>query len=68
MSESPLTYNKAMQEVEQILAALEKNNPDVDLMSQQVKRAVELLQQCRQKLVETDEAIKQVFEQFNPQG
>ncbi|OPZ97866.1 MAG: Exonuclease VII small subunit [Bacteroidetes bacterium ADurb.Bin416] len=68
MSESPLTYNKAMQEVEQILAALEKNNPDVDLMSQQVKRAVELLQQCRQKLVETDEAIKQVFEQLNPQG
>jgi len=47
---------------------LEKNNPDVDLMSQQVKRAVELLQQCRQKLVETDEAIKQVFEQLNPQG
>lgn len=68
MSESPLTYNKAMQEVEQILAALEKTNPDVDLMSQQVKRAVELLQQCRQKLVETDEAIKQVFEQLNPQG
>ncbi|NLE32949.1 MAG: exodeoxyribonuclease VII small subunit [Bacteroidales bacterium] len=68
MSESPLTYNKAMQEVEQILAALEKNNPDVDLMSQQVKRAVELLQQCRQKLVETDEAIKHVFEQLNPQG
>ncbi|NLT02363.1 MAG: exodeoxyribonuclease VII small subunit [Bacteroidales bacterium] len=68
MSESPLTYSQAMQEVEQILAALEKNNPDVDLMSQQVKRAVELLQQCRQKLVETDETIKQVFEQFNPQG
>jgi len=68
MSESPLTYNKAMQEVEQILAALEKNNPDVDLMSQQVKRAVELLQLCRQKLVETDEAIKHVFEQLNPQG
>jgi len=68
MSESPLTYSQAMQEVEQILAALEKNNPDVDLMSQQVKRAVELLQLCRQKLVETDEAIKHVFEQLNPQG
>lgn len=68
MTETPLTYNQAMQEVEQILAALEKNNPDVDLMSQQVKRAVDLLQQCKQKLVETDEAIKQVFEQLNPQA
>lgn len=68
MTETPLTYNQAMQEVEQILATLEKNNPDVDLMSQQVKRAVDLLQQCKQKLVETDEAIKQVFEQLNPQA
>lgn len=68
MSDKPLSYNEAMQEVEAILAALEKNNPDVDLMSQQVKRAVELLQQCKQKLFETDEAIKQVFEHFNPQA
>ncbi|MDP4277700.1 MAG: exodeoxyribonuclease VII small subunit [Bacteroidota bacterium] len=67
MSTEKFSYNKAMQEVEQILAELEKNNPDVDEMSRRVKRAVELLQACKKKLFETDEEIKHVFEQLNAQ-
>jgi len=64
MSVKKFSYNESMQEVEQILASLEKNNPDIDEMGRQVKRAVELLQACKQKLYETDEEIKQVFEQL----
>lgn len=68
MSEASFSYNKAMQEVEQILSALEKDNPDIDVMSQQVKRAVDLLQACKEKLYNTDEEIKRVFEQLNAQN
>ncbi|MFA7043227.1 MAG: exodeoxyribonuclease VII small subunit [Bacteroidales bacterium] len=62
MAEKKFSYNAAMQEVEQILAALEKNNLDVDEMSQKVKRAAELLQACKQKLYQADAEIQAVFE------
>jgi exodeoxyribonuclease VII small subunit len=63
MTEKKFSYNAAMQEVEQILASLEKNSLDVDEMSQKVKRATELLQACKQKLYQADVEIQAVFEQ-----
>lgn len=57
-----------MKEVEQILSSLENDNPDIDVMSQQVKRAVDLLEACKDKLYRTDEEIKRVFEQLNAQN
>jgi len=62
MTEKKFSYNAAMQEVEQILASLEKNSLDVDEMSQKVKRATELLQACKQKLYQADAEIQAVFE------
>lgn len=57
-----MSYNESMQEVEKILSSLEKENPDIDDLSKDVKRAVELLQECKKKLFDTDEEIKKVFE------
>lgn len=62
MTEKKFSFNAAMQEVEQILALLEKGNLDVDEMSDKVKRATELLQACKQKLYQTDAEIKAIFE------
>lgn len=62
MEEKKLSYNESMQEVEKILTSLEKENPDIDDLSKDVKRAVELLQECKKKLFDTDEEIKKVFE------
>lgn len=62
MTEKKFSYQVAMQEVEAILAALGKEEVDVDEMSRKVKRAVELLQECRKKLYEVDAEIQAVFE------
>jgi exodeoxyribonuclease VII small subunit len=62
MTEKKFSYNAAMQEVDQILALLEKNSLDVDEMSQKVKRATELLQTCKQKLYQAEAEIQAVFE------
>jgi len=62
MTEKKFSYNAAMTEVEQILDVLSKNDPDVDELTRQVKRATELLQACKQKLYETDVEIQAVFE------
>lgn len=67
MSVKKVSYNEAMAEVEQILSSLEKDNPDIDEMSRNVKRAVELLQICRQKLYQTDEEIRKVFDDLKIQ-
>lgn len=64
MAEKKFSFNAAMQEVEQILALLEKGDLDVDEMSEKVKRASELLQACKQKLYQTDAEIKAVFEKI----
>ncbi len=62
MEEKRLSYNESMQEVEKILASLEKEYPDIDDLSKDVRRAVELLQECKKKLFDTDEEIKKVFD------
>lgn len=62
MTDKKFSYNAAMQEVEQILASLEKNSLDVDEMSLKVKRATQLLQACKQKLYQADAEIQAVFE------
>jgi len=67
MSKKEITYNEAMIEVEKILKSLETENPDIDTMSDNVKRAVELLQICKKKLYQTDEEIKKVFDELKLQ-
>lgn len=62
--EKKFSYNKAMEEVEQILDSLEQDKPDVDQMSVNVKRATSLLKNCKQKLYNIDTEIKKVFEDF----
>jgi exodeoxyribonuclease VII small subunit len=45
-----LTYAEAMSEVEQILARFNNRQMDVDTLSAEVKRATELIAQCKQRL------------------
>lgn len=65
MSEVKFSYNRAMEELENILDSLENGKPDVDEMSKKVKRAVELISKCRKKLTQTDKEIQAVFDEFN---
>jgi len=45
-------------EVEEILAGLERENVDIDSLGKEVKRAVELIQVCREKLEQTDREVR----------
>jgi len=48
------TFGEALAEVEAILARLENDEVDIDELSAEVKRAVELIQVCREKLQRTE--------------
>jgi exodeoxyribonuclease VII small subunit len=41
---------------------MEAGNTDIDAMSEQLKRAQELIKMCKDKLTKTDEEIKAILE------
>ncbi len=53
-----LSFGEAVAEVEDILAGLERENVDIDSLGGEVKRAVELIQVCREKLEKTDGEVR----------
>jgi len=63
-----LSFGEAVGEVEQILAGLEQDEIDIDRLSEEVKRAVELIQVCREKLEKTDREVRDLVAGLQPPG
>lgn len=62
MTKKKLSYNEAIAEIEQILARLRDEQIDVDSLSAQVKRATELIEQCKVQLTDVERAVKAELE------
>ncbi len=56
MAKEP-TYKEAMDELESIAHQIENEEPDIDELSQMVKRAKDLIKICKKKLKKTGEEI-----------
>jgi exodeoxyribonuclease VII small subunit len=56
-----LTYAEAMSEVEQILSRFNNRQMDVDTLSAEVKRATELIAQCKQRLARAEKEVAEVL-------
>ncbi|MCL6524019.1 MAG: exodeoxyribonuclease VII small subunit [Thermoflavifilum sp.] len=59
--ETPINYTKAFEELQQIVESIERGEITLDELSHQVKRAAYLIQICKQKLIETEQEVEQVF-------
>lgn len=57
-----LSYNQALAELEQILAALRGDECDVDKLTEMTARAVALLNHCRSRLTTTDEELRRILD------
>ncbi len=55
--ELDLSYEAAMQELEEIRDALEEDLVSVDLLSEKVSRAYTLIEFCKKKLIKTEEEL-----------
>lgn len=64
MTNSELTYSEALGELKELIAKIEKDDPDVDDMSKMVKRATELILFCREKLVNTEEQLAEAMKKL----
>ena len=62
MTESvqPASYTAAVEELDQILAAIERDEVDVDVLSQKVARAVQLVQYCRERIAAAEIEVERV--------
>jgi exodeoxyribonuclease VII small subunit len=61
MAKKDFSFNEAVKEIEKILRNIENGDLDVDKLSEEVKRASELIKQCQKKLRTTEEEINSIF-------
>lgn len=64
MTKKLIKYREAIVELQNILDGLESEQIDVDEVSQKVKRAVELIKICREKIAKTELEVRKVVKEF----
>jgi exodeoxyribonuclease VII small subunit len=64
MTKKPIKYSEAAQELTAILEDLESENIEVDEVSLKVKRAVELIKLCREKIENTELEVRKIVKEF----
>ncbi len=65
MTQKKTTYREAYSELEAILHKLENNELDVDQLTEQVRRASELIKFCKGKLFETESEIEKIIDEID---
>ena len=58
MAKSKLTYSSAIAELEGIVREIESGETDVDVLTEKVKRASELIRFCKDRLRKTQKAVE----------
>jgi exodeoxyribonuclease VII small subunit len=56
-----IKYEAAFAELQTIVRRMENDELDIDQMSEQLKRAQQLIKLCKDKLTKTDEEIKKIL-------
>ncbi len=59
-----LSYKEAINEIEEILQQIGNDEPDVDQLSEKVKRLSSLVSWCREKLHNTEEEIEKILKEI----
>lgn len=65
MAKKELKYEEAVALLEEIVDKMENDELDIDQLSDQLKRAKELVKLCKDKLTKTDEEIKKLLSEDN---
>ncbi len=68
MSKKTVNYSEAIEELNTILSDLESERVDVDEVSEKVKRAVELIKLCRDKIAKTELEVRKIVKEFEKEA
>jgi exodeoxyribonuclease VII small subunit len=61
MKEKEYGYSKSIEEIEVILAKIERGETDIDDLLVEIKRATNLLHECRDKLLKTEQEVGKIL-------
>jgi len=64
MSEDQINYARAFEELQAIVTEIELGQISVDILSEKVKRASELIAICKTKLTSTEEDVNQILKEL----
>ncbi len=64
MSKKSIKYGEAVEELNGILSELESESIDVDDVAQKVKKAIELIKLCREKITNTELEVGKIVKEF----
>lgn len=59
-----MKYTEAFDELQRIVKEMEAGEISVDELSQNVKRAAELIKICKEKLTSTEEDVNQILKEL----
>ncbi len=62
--EKKKTYEEAYEELQEIVSEIESGTIGVDLLSEKVKRAGELIRFCKEKLFKTEKEVNEVLKEL----
>lgn len=64
--ENNYTYTDAFAELEKIVQEIETGNTNIDVLSEKIKRASQLIQVCRAQLTSTEEEVNLLLKNLTP--
>ena len=65
MAKKEESYNEAIEKLRRIVAEIDKDELDVDLLSAKVKAASRLIKLCKEKLYKVDADVRNVLEELD---
>ncbi|MBN2892038.1 MAG: exodeoxyribonuclease VII small subunit [Bacteroidales bacterium] len=63
MSAKKLTYNQALEEINQVIEEIESGKVDIDQLSEKLKKAKKMFDYCKNKLKDTQSEIDNMLEE-----
>jgi exodeoxyribonuclease VII small subunit len=62
MAKKDTSYSEAISELESILLEFENGEPDIDNLSEKVKRVSVLINLCKKKLKQTEDEVQKILD------
>ena len=61
MAKKESSYRQSIEEIEAILAKIESGETDIDSLAAEITRAAKILQECKEKLFQTEQEVEKIM-------
>ena len=65
MAKKEKTYSECINELEDILERIENGDLEVDVLTEEIKKASEFIKSCKEKLYKADEEIRKILDKID---